>query len=127
MRVQIRRGVFETNSSSTHSLTIVSKSSFDKWLAGEVYYSEYNEGDVDKDFMSKEGVNKVLMKRSDTKTLEDIQNLEEDELSEIYEKEGFYTYESYEERKGYYYSTFEEKHTFGAEEIVAFGYYGMDN
>lgn len=126
MKVQIRRGVFETNSSSTHSLTIVSKSSFDKWLAGEVYYSEYNKGDVDKDFMSKEGVNKVLMKRSDTKTLEDIQNLEEDELSEIYGEEGFYTYESYEELKGYYYSTFEEKHTFGAEEIVAFGYYGMD-
>jgi hypothetical protein len=31
MIFQVRQGVFETNSSSTHTLTICSKNDFDKW------------------------------------------------------------------------------------------------
>ena len=37
MKRQIRRGVFETNSSSTHSLTICLKSDYDKWNNGNVF------------------------------------------------------------------------------------------
>lgn len=33
---QIRCGVFETNSSSTHSLSICSEEEFNKWTAGEL-------------------------------------------------------------------------------------------
>lgn len=36
--IQIRKNVFETNSSSTHSLVMAVKSEFDKWEAGECYY-----------------------------------------------------------------------------------------
>ena len=36
MKRQIRRGVFETNSSSTHSLTMCLKSDYDRWNRGEV-------------------------------------------------------------------------------------------
>ena len=32
MKRQIRRGVFESNSSSTHTLTIMMKEDYDKWL-----------------------------------------------------------------------------------------------
>lgn len=39
----IRRETFETNSSSTHSLTICSKEEFEKWKTGELYYDEWNE------------------------------------------------------------------------------------
>ena len=35
MKKQIRIGVFESNSSSTHSLTIVSEDEFKKWKNGE--------------------------------------------------------------------------------------------
>lgn len=35
-KIQIRRGVFETNSSSTHSLTICSKEDFEKFKNGEL-------------------------------------------------------------------------------------------
>ena len=35
---QIRKKVFETNSSSTHSLVMAVKSEFDKWEVGEYYY-----------------------------------------------------------------------------------------
>ena len=38
MIFQVRQGVFETNSSSTHTLTICSKDDFDKWKHGEVFW-----------------------------------------------------------------------------------------
>ena len=39
----IRRNTFETNSSSTHSITICSKESFEKWANGELSYDDWNE------------------------------------------------------------------------------------
>ena len=39
MKIQIRRGLFETNSSSVHSITIVPESEIDKWRKGELFYS----------------------------------------------------------------------------------------
>lgn len=41
MKKQIRHGVFETNSSSTHSLTICSKEEFEAWVKGELLYRKY--------------------------------------------------------------------------------------
>lgn len=40
---QVRRGVFETNSSSTHSLTICTEEEFEKWTRGEVMFDTYND------------------------------------------------------------------------------------
>ena len=57
--IQIRNGVFETNSSSTHSLVMCMKNDYDKWANREVYlnneagwssYSEYK----NKQFVTKE-------------------------------------------------------------------------
>jgi hypothetical protein len=39
----IRRGVFETNSSSTHSITIVSKKDYDAWERGEMLLDRRSE------------------------------------------------------------------------------------
>lgn len=39
----IRRSVFETNSSSTHSITIVSEEDFEKWKTGELILDTYSE------------------------------------------------------------------------------------
>lgn len=38
MIFQVRQGVFETNSSSTHTLTICSKDDYDKWKRDEVFW-----------------------------------------------------------------------------------------
>ena len=38
MKRQVRRGVYETNSSSTHSITMCMKSDYDKWNNGEGYF-----------------------------------------------------------------------------------------
>lgn len=40
---QIRIGTFETNSSSTHSLTIVSEEDFEKWKVGELIFQKYED------------------------------------------------------------------------------------
>lgn len=39
----VRFGVFETNSSSTHSLNICTEEEFQKWINGETVYDEYKE------------------------------------------------------------------------------------
>lgn len=38
MKRQVRRGVFETNSSSTHSLTMCMKSDYNRWNNGEGFF-----------------------------------------------------------------------------------------
>lgn len=40
---QIRRNVFETNSSSTHSLIICSDKVYNDWMDGKVVYDSYDE------------------------------------------------------------------------------------
>lgn len=40
---QIRRGVFETNSSSTHSISICTKDEFDRFRKNELVYDYYND------------------------------------------------------------------------------------
>ena len=41
MKKQIRRGVFETNSSSMHSLTMCSEEEFEQWKNGELLFDEW--------------------------------------------------------------------------------------
>lgn len=50
--IQVRKNVFETNSSSTHSLVMAIKSDFDKWESGEAYYCEWAWGDLKETFES---------------------------------------------------------------------------
>ena len=42
---QIRKNVFETNSSSTHSLTMCSEEEYEKWQREELIYDRW-EGDL---------------------------------------------------------------------------------
>lgn len=39
--IQIRKNVFETNSSSTHSLVMCSDDTYVKWVRGEMYYCNW--------------------------------------------------------------------------------------
>ena len=56
MIFQVRQGVFETNSSSTHTLTICSKDDFDKWGRGEVFWldNDWHKLDTNKNFVTPE-------------------------------------------------------------------------
>lgn len=43
MKVQIRCGVFETNSSSVHSVSICNKTDYNRWINNEIKYNPYKD------------------------------------------------------------------------------------
>lgn len=104
---QIRSQVFETNSSSTHSITICTEGEYELWKRGEMYWSRYS-----KKFVSKEEVEEEFKKSR----LDDFDNY-------LY-KEGLYTFDHYDDIAM---ETYEEHYqTKSGDKIVAFGYYGYD-
>ena len=96
MKTQVRRGIFETNSSSVHSLTMCTADDYDKWKRGELLYDRYNE-----ELVSAEGVS------DNSRHL----NMEE-----------FYAY--YDDDECCYETFTQGFVTPTGEEVVAFGYYG---
>lgn len=54
----IRVGTFETNSSSTHSITMCMEEEYKKWENGELYYIPYNN-----EFVGKETRDRILRER----------------------------------------------------------------
>lgn len=123
MKRQIRRGVFETNSSSVHSLTMCSGEEYKQWENGEVlYWEEENK------FGTREEIIEEMknMKWHDgTPRYEKVNWENEDTVDDIFSDEGIKTCEKYFEND--WYETYEKKYTTqNGEEVVAFGYYGHD-
>ena len=99
MKRQIRRSVFETNSSSTHSLTMCTESDFEKWINGEIVWSRWNDELVP----------------ITSKVRESMDNNEG----------GYLTYDQFNDCDYLDYETFEQRfETPNNERVVAFGYYG---
>ena len=121
MKKQIRRGVFETNSSSVHSLTMCSSDEYEKWENGELLYWE----DKDK-FVSREEVIKELQeKKSWNRSLmyPYVDWNDEEVVDGIFEEERIKTSEEFFNDN--WYETFEQSYTTPkAQGIVAFGYNG---
>lgn len=126
MRRQIRRGVFETNSSSVHSLTMCSGEEYKKWESGEVLYWK----DKDK-FSTKEDIIEELKNERyswGNKELcyPNVNWEDEDEVRDIFSDEVIKTCEEFFDNK--WYETFKDSYvTPNGEEVIAFGYYGYDN
>lgn len=101
MKRQIRRGVFETNSSSVHSLTMCMDSDFNKWVDGELVWSRWED---------------ELVPITD----EIKKSMEEDERE-------YLTYEQFNDYDYIDYETFEDSYTTpNGETVKSFGYYGHD-
>lgn len=97
MRRQVRRGVFETNSSSVHSITMCSESDFDRWVNGELLYDRWYYCLVEKDKVEQDEENQYL------------------------------TYDQFNDWDYIEYETFHESYTTpNGEKVIAFGYYGHD-
>lgn len=101
MKRQIRRAVFETNSSSVHSLTMCMKADYDRWIAGELVLDEW--------------------RREFVEITPEIEAQMESRYSR------YLTYEKFHDWSYIDYEHFENTFTTANnEEIVAFGYYGHD-
>lgn len=137
MKRQIRQGVFETNSSSTHSLTMCSKEDFDAWRRGELlfdYYGRENFVKVDElsDKNKKVAAKEYEMNKDDFQ--KDWEDLSEDAKNKYYAEyakendlisQSGETYEEY--MNDYELATFEETYTTpNGDAVVAFGKYGYN-
>ena len=123
MKTQIRRSIFETNSSSVHSITMVSGSEYDKWKNGELFYDK-DTGNL----VTKEEIEKI--KEDDKKRYESY-GWQFDELEYDYTREDsnirFLTYNKFFDLSYIHHETFTDNYkTKNGEEVVAFGFYGYE-
>lgn len=133
--LQIRHGVFETNSSSTHSITICKKSEYDAWKNGELLFDYWDEKFIES---NKATDSQMIDAKNDYEAQRDMYQKEWDDLSdeaksnwcEQYMKDSGYheEYQTYNEYMHYsdletYSTTYVSEH---GDEIVVFGKYGYD-
>ena len=124
---QVRRGVFETNSSSVHSITMCMKDDYDKWKNGEVYLNEFFWDSKSiyskKQFVTKEEAIDIFTK-SRLNPEEYLLELDAEELEKIFRSEEIYSYDNYNtEDFESFWDTFT---TPNGDTVVSFGYYGED-
>ena len=111
MKRTIRKGVFETNSSSSHSLTICSDEEYNKWEKGEVYYDIWEH-----EFMTLEEKIKSL-KEKDYLDYETKEEWKEFAMEDLRTMESYFCDD--------YLETFERIYkTESGDKIVVFGKYG---
>lgn len=103
MKVSVRRCLFETNSSSVHSITMCSKSEYDKWINGELYYDSWKD--------------KLVPNSDEIQENRKRNGLDTDYLTH----DEFFDYDYLQHEK--FKKTTTTEH---GDEIVAFGYYGFD-
>ena len=122
MKKQVRRGVFETNSSSTHSLTMMMKSDYERWHNEKLYLYEGGYG-----WDSNKPVKDHLYTKDEV--VEFAKNHEwykdEDEIdNEMLRDIGFISWD--DEGSEYLEGFYKEFTTPSGETIVAFGEYGYE-
>ena len=131
MKRQIRCGVFETNSSSTHSLTMCLKSDYDRWTKGEVLlftgsgwcYPEENRPKKNHFYTKEEAI--AFEKFNKYASSEYFDWNDEDAAMERLHDNEWYDSDYWDDYYGSEFETFEENLTTpSGEEIITFGYYG---
>ena len=118
----IRIGTFETNSTSTHSITMCMESDFLKWKNGEMYWNRWNE-----ELVPKEIVEEKFLKENTGVSKEDPDF--KDKLEEYLNDDDktYYTYEEFNDYDYIEYETYANKYnTPNGDTVVAFGYYGQN-
>lgn len=135
MKRQIRFGTFESNSSTTHVLYMVSRDVYEKYEQGGYLYNGSSFGWKNKEAAPKNGEiyskeEVIEMIKNNYKYYEPFNENEmdkdeiEDEWNEIISGAEFVTEEILENQQ---YETFYDSYrTPSGEEVVAFGYYGYN-
>lgn len=118
--IKYRLGMFESNSSSTHSMIIGMEDDFKNWENGELLYSRYNK----QGFYTKEEAINFLKEIPYYKNT-DFNMIDPEELQEIFEDEGFISWDwlDYDEL----YHDYNEFITPGGEKICITCRYGRDD
>lgn len=136
MKRQIRRGIFESNSSSTHSLTMCSEEEFEQCKNGELLFDEWGSesfvkanslSDDDKKYAAQDYENH---KDEFSKDWSELSESAKEKYYTKYAKENNIVDEdakTYDEWQDDCLETFVDRYTSkSGDEIVAFGKYGYD-
>ena len=130
MKKQIRKNVFETNSSSTHSITMCMKSDYDKWENGELLlYTGCGYGYLNNNYPMKNHFYTLeeaiqFEQILEYNCLKDVDLNDKEAVLEELKENDWYTYENYDND---YLEWFEDSFTTSSgETVVAFGQYGYD-
>lgn len=137
--IQVRQGVFETNSSSTHSLTMCSEEEFNRWKAGELLFDYYNDcfaevielssEDKEDAMLHYDNVKGSYWKNWDQLSDEEIKSWYNKYANEYLRKNKYNEFQTYEDwlRREDYLDRFARTYTSpSGDKIVAFGKYGYD-
>ena len=131
MKKQIRRGTFETNSSSCHSITMCMESDYDRWRDEGLLlymglgcgYAKNNKPEENHFYTRDEAIS--FEKTSKYNDNVDWNN--RNEVNDILNDDGFFTYDYFWDDYCEYYECYEETMTTpNGENVIAFGYYGHD-
>lgn len=135
--INIRVGVFETNSSSVHSMVLCTADDYRDWLNGNklynVYYNNYWPEDKNgaPQFVTLEEAAQYdkhfPYPENHAENYYGGWDLEFQDENGNYCDRMFITAKEFERFYGYDFETFNESYTTpGGEEVIAFGYYGHD-
>ena len=132
MKIKIRRGVFETNSSSVHTLTIVPKKVYEQWCeeSDNFLYIPDNDWRSSNDDEEFKKANKIYTLNELSKWVSEQEKYRDEDLDiseviEIIKNNGFTTYNGF--MRDYSLEVYSENYkTESGDEIVVFGKYGYD-
>lgn len=136
MKREIRRNVFETNSSSTHSLSICTEQEFEDWKAGKLLFDRWGERFILPYQLSEEEKAKAAKeytanKREYYKDWDELNDVQKEKWYSSYIKEhnlGDDDGVSYDDFFGNGYLETYTRHyvTPSGDKIICFGEYGYD-
>ena len=121
--IQIRQNIFETNSSSVHSITLCTEDEFQKWKNGEIFFDRREEK-----FLTPKEAEEV--KKEQEKERERL--IEQYGNDDYLDDEGrILTYNQFFDWQGDdsyldYMEKYQTHKNINGVDIVAFGYYGHD-
>ena len=117
--IQIRFNVFETNSSSVHTLTVCTKEQYEAWQKGNYYLYDH------KEFVTLDEAKRRIDQecRDDNDDVYDWKNMSSNEITQRLEEYNFWPFEDYGKDGDWIEKGMTTLH---GDEVVAFGYYSLD-
>lgn len=115
--INIRHNLFETNSSSVHSMTLLSKDEMDAFNKGELYINFW-----DNKLYTKDEANNLIIEQCKKYNSKLPSN--EEEWNEAFADECIYDNQRFNDIE--YYETFVEHYIINGLDIYAVGYTGYD-
>ena len=117
--IKIRRNVFETNSSMTHSMVLMNDEQYKAWEEGELYADFWRNKFYTRKQVEREMIGKYGHDLRDYSDMESFDKQVANDMEAISLRE-------YTDRIADWYETYDEEYVIDGTSVHAVGYYGHD-